>query len=77
LPVPLQTPFPAESAGGVQVLDKGQFTGLVTMTVFVAQPLVDVAVIVTSVPVGMPVTVLPVIVPADAVTIPLLLNLTL
>jgi hypothetical protein len=55
----------------------GHALGLFTTAVVVAHPLADVAVKVTLVPVGIPVTVLPLTVPADAVTMPLLLNVTL
>jgi hypothetical protein len=76
-PPPLHTPLPAVRPGGVQPGVPGQLVGLATTAMVVPQPLVDVAVSVTSVPVGISVTVLPLTVPADAVTMPLLLNVTL
>ena len=60
-----------QPAGGVV-----QLGGAVTVAVVVAQPLVEVAVSVTLVPDAIPVTVLPDTVPDDAVTTPLLLNVT-
>jgi hypothetical protein len=78
-PPPLHTPWPAVRLGGTQPLGviTGHALGLFTTAVVVAHPLADVAVKVTLVPVGIPVTVLPLTVPADAVTMPLLLNVTL
>jgi hypothetical protein len=76
-PPPLHTPLPAVRLGGTQPGVLGQLLGLFTTAVVVPQPLVDFAVSVTLVPVGIPVTVLPLTVPADAVTMPLLLNVTL
>jgi hypothetical protein len=78
-PPPLHTPWPAVRLGGTQPLGviTGHALGLFTTAVVVPQPFVDVAVSVTLVPTAIPVTVLPDMVPADAVTIPLLLNVTL
>jgi hypothetical protein len=76
-PPPLHTPLPTARPGGTQPPVAGQLVGLVTMDVAVPQPLVDVAVSNTLVPVGIPDMILPDMVPADAVTIPLELNVTL
>jgi hypothetical protein len=78
-PPPAHTPWPAVMLGGTQPLGllTGQDEGLDTCAVVVAQPLVALAVIVTFVPVGIPLTVLPLTIPADAVTMPLELNVTL
>lgn len=75
--LPLHTPLPAVTLGGAVHTDEGQLDGLLTTAVVVPQPLADFDVRVTLVPTAIPVTVLPDMVPAEAVTIPLLLNVTL
>ena len=71
-----QTPFPAVKLGNTQSSGSGQATGDVIVVTVVPHPLVELAVTVTSVPTAIPVIVFRMIVPALAVTSPLLLKVT-
>ena len=76
MPVPTHTPCPVLNTG---VIKQGviQLVGEFTVMVVVPHPLLAVAVKTKFVPTAIPITVLPTIVPLDAVTFPVLLKLTL
>jgi len=77
VPVPVHTPWPADNVGVIQPGVGVQLVGDTAVAVVVAHPFTDEAVNTTLVPTGIPVTILPLTVPALAVTIPLLVNITL